>query len=81
MGTLVKLPGRQTKEAEDKNRDLSTCVFGRSFILFTATSRSEKLVTVHWLRNAKQRFGMKSNSFKATFLKNALEVIPSVCFK
>jgi len=62
MGTLVKFWGKQTKEAEDKNRNLSTCIFGRSFILFTATSRSEKLITVHWLQNAKQRFGIKSNS-------------------
>lgn len=81
MGTLVKFPGRQAKEAEAKNRNLSTGIFGRSFILFTTPSRNEKLITVHWLQNTKQRFRMKSNSFKATFLKNAHEVTPSVCFK
>lgn len=81
MCTLIKFPGTQTKEAEDKTRNLSTCIFRRSFIVFTATSRSKELITVHWLRNAKQRFGMKSNSFKATFLKTAHDVIHPVCFK
>lgn len=81
MGTLVKFPGRQRKEADAKNRNLSTCIFGRSFILFTTTSRSEKLVTLHWLQNAKQRFRMKCSRFKATLMKNAHEVILSVCFK
>lgn len=81
MGTLAKFPGGQTKEAEAKNRNVSRCVFGTSFILFTTTCRSENLIPVDWLQNAKQSLGMKHSSFKATFLENAHEVICSVCFK
>lgn len=80
MGTLAKCPVGQTKEAEAKNRNVSTWIFETSFIMFT-TCRSEKLITVHWLQNAKQSLEIKHSSFRATFLKNAHEVICSVCFK
>lgn len=51
MGTLVKFSSRKTKEAEAKDRNLATCVFGTSFILFTATSKGENLVTGYKMQN------------------------------
>lgn len=71
IGNLVRFPGSQSKPAAAKNRNLSTGISGRSFILFTTTSRSENLVTLRCLQNARQRFRMKSSSFKATFLTHA----------